>query len=532
MIRPAWIMCALLALLAACSPASAAQAPLVLSTETASATATALSSATPLPIFTPTPASSSTPTPTFSPTGTISPPATPTFTSTRVPLSRIRLLSYNLLYGAGVERQFDSALPSNLAGTSRLPELLSYVKRANPDIWAVQEANGWERGTPPLIDQVAQELNMHAVLMKSPGGFHLGLLTKFDILDTRDLSADVGRQGALRATLRTPRGDLLTVFVVHLDPATSEARLCEIDTLAKEMEPYRARQALIMGDMNFAPASREYARLVATGWKPVTIEQSMGIDQIWASPGVEWSTTDWFQSLIPPSAISDHNPIGAELDLYSGSVVVPTLAPRSPTPAAALPSWALGMFANARIVQSDDLNSSCAFSRWASRWKTEKLSNGVLEIAGEAPWQASASPYKLFTPGQGVLLRFQFARGSEFEMSFDNGLWNSDQYRRFGFNLRPDATQAVVWQGAAGILGESLKGNLYPQPDTWYDLLLILDRQGEFSVELRDPREPKQSLAYRGHLDGAGGGTSWTFGIGADKGKLLVDEFAEIELGQ
>lgn len=532
MIRPAWIPCTLLALLAACSPASAAQAPPALATHTSTPTPVAPTTAVPTSTSTPTIVPSATATVTGSPTSTATPSPTATLTPTRAPLFKTKVLSYNLLYGAGVERQFDSALPASLAGVSRLPELLAYIKRANPDIWAIQEANGWERGTPPVIDQVARELQMHAVLVKTPGGFHLGLLTKLEILDVRDLSPEVGRQGALVATLQSAQGDRLTVFVVHLDPATSEARLCELDALAKAIEPYRARPAIVMGDMNFAPASREYAQLTETGWKPVAVEQAWGIDQIWVSPGARWSTGDWFQSLGAPGAISDHNPIGAELELYPVSTALPTLAPRSPTPAPSLAAWVSGMFANARVIQSDDLNRSCSFARWTSRWTTEKFSNGVLEITGQAPWQASVSRYRLFTPGQAVLLRFQFARDSEFEMSFDNGLWNSDQYRRFGFNMRPDVAQAVVWQGTAGIRGESLKGNLYPQPDTWYDLLLALDRQGEFSVELRDPREPKQALTYRGHLDGAVAGTSWTFGTGADKGKLRVDDFTEIELGQ
>ena len=189
-------------------------------------------------------------------------------------------------------------------------------------------------------------------------------------------------------------------------------------------------------------------------------------------------------------------------------------------------------FTGTNVLQFDAFDDPCSMTKWTSRWKTETISNGILEITGETSWQASVVRYREFSPGQGIALRFKFARGSEFEMSFDNGLWNTDRYRRFGLNLRADAAQAIVWQGATGIHGENLTGNLYPQPDSWYDLLMAQDRQGEFIVEIRDPREPLQSLQYRGRIDTPEPASSWLLGIGADKGKLSIDDFADIALGR
>ncbi|MCI0478074.1 MAG: hypothetical protein L0Y55_17670, partial [Anaerolineales bacterium] len=133
--------------------------------------------------------------PTTAPTVTTTPTsvAVPTFTLTPTPLARFKILSYNILYGAGVERQYDAGVLPHLVGKNRLPDLVSFVRTINPDVWSIQEANGWERGTPPVIQQVAQELGMNYHLAQTPGGFHLGLITKFEIVETENLSAEVGR---------------------------------------------------------------------------------------------------------------------------------------------------------------------------------------------------------------------------------------------------------------------------------------------------------------------------------------------------
>jgi endonuclease/exonuclease/phosphatase family metal-dependent hydrolase len=436
-------------------------------------------------------------------------------------------LSYNLLYGAGTERQWDSALPVALVGRNRLPELLSFIKQANPDIWGIEEANGWDRGTPPMIRQVADELSMNSVLVTTPLDFHLGLLSKFAILESQDLSPEVGRRGALRATLQSPQGQRLNVFVVHLDPSSSDARLCEVNTLLRLAQPYLHEPTLLIGDFNFRPDSAEYARL-AQAAKSIAVEKSWGIDQIWIFPPTVWSSTSWFQSLTLPSGISDHTPVGAEINLYPSATTVPTPLPLSPTPAPALPAIVSETVAGAKVSHFDGFDNVCPFAVWTSRWKTERVSNGILEIAGEAPWQASVSRYRDFIPGQAVLLRFRFTRGSEFEIGFENTAWNSDLYRRFGVNLRDDAAQAVLWQGAAGMRGENLKGDLYPKPDTWYQLLLALDKQNEFSVQMWEPGDPSHKLHYRERMGELPAQLRWTFSIGADEGQISMDDYTEL----
>ena len=232
-----------------------------------------------------------------------------------------RVLSYNLLYGAGAERRFDSALPAYMIGTNRVPALVAFAKNANPDIWGIQEANGWELGTPPLIQTVAQRLGMRSALVRTPSGFNVGLLTRYEIVEALDLTPQVGRQGVLRAVLRVPNGGLLTVLVAHLDPASDTTRACEIESLLHVLQTYASPRTIMMGDLNFIGGTRASQLLEQAGWQQVAVESNWGLDQIWLSPLVEWSTTPWFAALTVPPNLSDHLPIGAEIALDVSSPI-------------------------------------------------------------------------------------------------------------------------------------------------------------------------------------------------------------------
>jgi len=475
---------------------------------------------------------------TTTPTATAPPTAAPTVTLTPsvipapTPLASFRVLSYNILYGAGVERQYDAGVLPNLVGKNRLPDLLAVVKQANPDIWGIQEANGWERGTPPVIQQVAQALGMNYFLAQTPGGFHLGLVTRFEILETENLSSEVGRQGVLRAALLSPDGKRVNVFIVHLDPASADTRLCEINTLIQQMQPYTPQWTILMGDMNFQPFSREYQRLDQAGWTPIAIEPSWNIDQIWVLASMRWTKTDWFQSLPVPNGISDHDPIGAELYAYSTAAATPTLTPFAPAPPAPVPPLVSSALTGARVLRFDEFDDPCAFSKWTSRWKTEKFSNGILEITGEEPWQAFASRYKEFAAGQGVLIRFQYTHGSEFEFHFDNPAWNSEAYRRFGINVSNDRARAITWQGSTVPRSERLSDDPDFGPDIWYTLLLALGKDGELGAQIWDPTDPSRVDKYYGWLDDKSSGLPWIFQISVNKGKVLIDSLTEISLSE
>jgi endonuclease/exonuclease/phosphatase family metal-dependent hydrolase len=240
-----------------------------------------------------------------------------TFTPTS-PLT-IKVMSYNVLFGAGVDRHYDKLLLPELRNKNRLPELVSFIKAAKLDILGIEEANGWNRGDPRVVEQVAEQLEMNYYLAEAPNGFHVVLLTKFEITEAKNLSGKEGdpvfeTMRALRATLLTPNGQSLNIFIVHLEPFATKIRLHQLDALMDELEPYKGQTTILMGDMNFCVDWPEYTILEQAGWQHVAL--ATNVDQIWISPTANWTSKPL---LIPGSSargLSDHMPVSAEIGIF------------------------------------------------------------------------------------------------------------------------------------------------------------------------------------------------------------------------
>lgn len=440
-------------------------------------------------------------------------------------------MSYNLLYGAGVDRAWDAALPIEFTGRNRLSDVLSVIKKVDPQILGIQEANSWDKGTPTVIQHVAQELGMNSYLARTPGGFHVGLLSKFEIVETENYSSEIGKQGAMRAMLVAPGGERLNVFVAHLDPNVSDIRLCEVNALISLMQPYTQRRALLIGDMNFRPPSPEFARLAQAGWKSVAVEPSWGIDQIWIYPSAAWDASSSLQTLFVPSGISDHYPVAAELTLPPAIREATTLATPSLTPAQApvtFPLFLSESLNGAQVSRRENFQDACVMSKWNSRWSTEKITKNGLEIEGEERWQAFATRYKEFVPGQGILVRLQFSPASEFEMYFENGSFSSDVYRRYGINVRDRALQSIAWESRTQRRGENFGEGARLSTASWYYLLLAVSKSGEMLVQVWDPSDFSRALKTRQRLGEGAAALPWTFQVAVNRGKVLVDEVTEI----
>jgi len=238
----------------------------------------------------------------------------------------IRVMSYNVLYGAGATPYWEeiaATQPGFKYPGNRLPAVLEVIKGAEPDIVGIQEAAGWNSGSPLIIEQVAAELGMNQFLALSPSGLNLALLTKFEIVETENLSYDVGNIGVLRATLAIDSsGQQVHVFVVHLDPFSAVTRAEQIGRLTQAMEPYRQAPTILMGDTNIECVDRpeqcqEYQVLSQAGWQLVVKERYL-INQIWSSPLLAGSAG---QINFPgvDFSMSDHLPVGAVFEISRAS---------------------------------------------------------------------------------------------------------------------------------------------------------------------------------------------------------------------
>jgi endonuclease/exonuclease/phosphatase family metal-dependent hydrolase len=234
-------------------------------------------------------------------------------------------MTYNILYGAGVNRQWDSKI--RFQNKDRSQELISFIKEMKPDILGIQEAAGWDTGAPPFIQQFADDLEMDYYLAKAAlGELHIAILSKYKIVEAENLSPEVGNVGALRAKLTAPDGQDINVFVIHLDPFGSKLRACAINMLIKYMHPYLHKRLIILGDFNAYHDDPMLVGLSQINLERIAVGGGHGIDQIWVSLPTEWKKSNWFTSVdIPP--ISDHRPAGAELTIFPAPVYLPALTP-------------------------------------------------------------------------------------------------------------------------------------------------------------------------------------------------------------
>jgi endonuclease/exonuclease/phosphatase family metal-dependent hydrolase len=228
----------------------------------------------------------------------------------------VKVMTFNVLYGAGHDRRFDMNIPARFRDRNRMPELIAFLKQADADIIAFEEAGGWDAGSPSAADQIAAALGMTYVIAHDPWELHVMLFSKFPIVDAEYVSRDQGFNGVLlRATVAVTPTARLNVLASHLNSMSSETRACQLAALLELAEPLRRERVLIAGDMNIRPEDALARQLSGAGWQLIVAQPTWPIDQIWADPAATVGRGEWWQGLTPPEGISDHLPIGAEITL-------------------------------------------------------------------------------------------------------------------------------------------------------------------------------------------------------------------------
>lgn len=254
----------------------------------------------------------------------------------------IKVMTYNILNGAGILPDFEPFAAKNGFPGNRLQQVLDIIKKVDPDILGIEEAAGWdweenlpEGMTESVANMVAKELNMNYCLgtcVYSVCGYNdVVLYTKYQIVETEDYKGLFSRAG-LRAKLVTPEGKEINVFVVHLIPGDQppewkpehlrdipgeEIWKQEISCLAEKIKPYMGGAVIVMGDMNsngYDPNTDEGMKILSDlGLYP---NLYYGIDQIW--------TSYWFRENIRESSETEISRRYRDLanngcDLYSAS---------------------------------------------------------------------------------------------------------------------------------------------------------------------------------------------------------------------
>lgn len=235
---------------------------------------------------------------------------------------RIRLMTYNIHHGAGMDGRID------------LQRIADVILAAQPDVVALQEVDDRtiRSGGIAQADALGELTGMHAAFGKAlpleGGGYGLGLLSKTPFLDlvTYHLptSADRETRAALAGTVRpSPQHQPIQVVSTHLDHNRDDAdRRQQVLRLNELFVTPDAPRTALLGDFNATPSEAAmgpiWARWLDAGGAdefptiPV-VNPNRRIDYILLRPPGNWRILDY--RVIEESVASDHLPVVATLEV-------------------------------------------------------------------------------------------------------------------------------------------------------------------------------------------------------------------------
>lgn len=151
----------------------------------------------------------------------------------------MRIASYNLYEGA----------------QDTYSQLQEFVAEQNPDVLCLQEANGWDSGTPSRLEEFGETTGLpHYVFGNSNTRFKLATFSRLPLL-----ASEVVTDGFWHSAVRTTVGykdDALDVWNVHLNPRGEDERVKEIARLIALTDTNRP--TVITGDFNSLSALDQY----------------------------------------------------------------------------------------------------------------------------------------------------------------------------------------------------------------------------------------------------------------------------------
>lgn len=232
----------------------------------------------------------------------------------------LRLLSYNIHHGEGVDGKLDLA---------RIADVIGAVQ---PDLVALQEVD--QNVTRSLnVDQPAELARLTGMNVAFGSnielqGGHYGnaILSRFPIEKSRNHSlpnfADGEQRGVLAATIAVPElASPLRLFATHLDHRRDDKGRVQSANEINHLLESESSPAVLMGDLNDVIGSETLTRL-GTVWKrtneeemptiPVRLPRRQ-IDFIHFHPANRWQTIE--TQVLDETVASDHRAILSVLEL-------------------------------------------------------------------------------------------------------------------------------------------------------------------------------------------------------------------------
>ena len=256
------------------------------------------------------------------------------------------------------------------------------------------------------------------------------------------------------------------------------------------------------------------------------------------SDGGDWTIVGTHEADLFPYFVgiqtfgAQENNAYADFDYFTLEAISSSTKPPTPLPAPTIepPSTATEFLTDVKVLSYDPLNS---MNNWNWDSQVGNLANGIFELKGRYFWGSSLSPKMQLADGDGIILKFKLQNANgESEFVFDTGEWQTDSFRQFGiYNSNPP--KADLFQGKNGLGGNYLHGNLSLKPDTWYNILMAIGKNGEFLAVMWEPADETQRAVYNETIGEKWSDKPWFFIVKENEGETLyVDDFYRISFGE
>jgi len=207
---------------------------------------------------------------------------------------------------------------------------------------------------------------------------------------------------------------------------------------------------------------------------------------------------------------------------------VPTKTSIPPTATVAPPTVLLDLLTNVQVIKTDSFDNLNNWNTWNPG--TGKITNGMFELTGQEGYLSGLIFKQNISGGRGIMLKYKTLKNANYqsEFVFATGEWQTDSFRQFGIynGARP---KADLIQGKNGIGGNNLHGNLSLKADTWYNLLMVVGKDGEFLAVIWNPDNPSEQSVYNENLGEKWANLNLEFQAKANIGETMyIDDFAMI----
>jgi len=230
----------------------------------------------------------------------------------------LRVLSYNIHHGQGVDGEFD------------LERIAKTIADVEPDLVAIQEIEHGARRSrgvnqpKELARLTGMEVVFGPAIAFQGGEYGNAVLSKLPIKRHENHAlpriGEGEKRGVLEVEVELPDGQPMRFLATHLDSKEEPERVLSAETILKMIEPASDELAILAGDLNAVPESKSMATLRKMWAMPneeptptVPVSNPVRqIDYVLVRPANRWKTIE--VRVLEEKVASDHRAILAVLE--------------------------------------------------------------------------------------------------------------------------------------------------------------------------------------------------------------------------